>query len=164
MNGQNDTTASEVQARNMTKRSGLVKVHVLYGGRVTAELYEPAHVMNTHHTITSNINLTTGLAHYCSHEAVKWYGQVGTRLLPADIEKLPIGDAWTASVQGHRWHQICVIAEAVAGTVKTHMSKHCTFAAAVRDGYAYTWQDQAFADLIRSMDSENTVFAVEWME
>lgn len=137
-----------------TKRTGLVHFYRIIGtARVVAVVLEPGSLTGTHSSVT-----TVG---------GKWYGYLGTRVLPADVEAMPVGKERTAKVDAyhiHQWHYI----EKLIDRVMPHpeISDHCkrTDWKYEIGTFGYVWNDQEFADYIAACDAPATYFPVEWTE
>lgn len=134
------------------RKTGLVHFYRIIGTpTAVAEVLEPGDLVSTHSSITT--------------VAGKWYGTLGTRVLPKEVDAIPRGDTRIAAVQRHRDHQVMWIHNLITMASKDPtIAQHCARTQPKYSMYSYEWSDQIFADFISSLDSEATYFPVEWTE
>lgn len=134
----------------METKHGLVHFYRIIGtDHVIAKVYEPGAVMNTHSSITTFGGV--------------WHGELGTRVLPPEIEALPRGDARLKAVYAHRDAQNARVRSLVKQvTLLPELAEHC--ARTPMDcslSHEVSWHDQRFADAIGGMETD---FPVTWKE
>jgi hypothetical protein len=134
------------------KRAGLVHFYRIIGTpTVVAEVLEPGDLASTHSSVTT----VNG----------KWYGTLGTRALPKEVDAIPYGAARLAAVSAHREAQIATIHKLMAQVMlDPEIAEHCDRTSANYSWYRYEWSDQIFADFLSSRDSSANLLPVEWTE
>ncbi|TXH11820.1 MAG: hypothetical protein E6R03_13945 [Hyphomicrobiaceae bacterium] len=138
----------------LARKTGLVHFYRIIGTpTVVAEVLEPGDLVSTHSSITT--------------VAGKWYGTLGTRVLPSEVHAIPRGDARLAAVQRHHDHQWHFIEKLIErAMLDPEIANHCKRTDwKYRIGlFGYEWSDQIFADFLSSRDSSANYFTVEWTE
>lgn len=134
------------------RKTGLVHFYRIIGTpTVVAEVLEPGDLASTHSSVTTVYG--------------KWYGTLGTRVLPKEVDALPYGNERLDAVMAHRIKQADFIRKALAQLVDDpEVADHFQRTTAVFDGYRYEWSDQIFADFLSSRDSSANLLPVEWTE
>jgi len=144
--------ADQAAIDSLRKKTGLVHFYRIIGTpTVVAEVLEPGDLASTHSSVTT----VNG----------KWYGTLGTRVLPKEVDAIPRGDARLAAVQRHRDHQVTWIHNLISKAAKDPtIAAHCDRTQPVYSMYRYEWSDQIFADFLSSRDSSANYLPVEWIE
>jgi hypothetical protein len=120
---------------------------------VVAEVLEPSSLFGPHSTLC--------------HVGDKCYGVLGTRHLPAEIARMPLGAARTSAVEAHRREQRGLIRELALAKMSTdpEVGLHMQRTPARFDGmFRYEWNDPEFYQYIRDCEDPATYFAVKWSE
>jgi hypothetical protein len=139
-------------SRMRRKRTGLVHFYRIIGTpTVVAEVLEPGDLASTHSSVTT----VNG----------KWYGTLGTRVLPKEVDAIPRGDKRMFEIIRFRDHQVTWIHNLISKVAKDPtIAAHCDRTQPVYSMYRYEWSDQIFADFLSSRDSSANYLPVEWIE
>lgn len=135
-----------------TNKTGFVRFYNIIGtDRVAASLYESGELASTHGTVTT-------IGSRC-------YGLVGTRVLPKEVEVLPVGPERSAAIgalRSHQWHVIEKVIDRV--TKDPAISDHCERTTPKYEGYGFAWNDPVFAAYVSDCEAPAGDFYVEWTE
>ena len=150
----------------METKHGLVHFYRIIGtAHVIAVVYEPGELASTHSTITT---CGSYAPHGRSGKRVEtqWYGRLGTRVLPLEIDAIPSGDVRLKAVYAFRDAQNARCQELIRQVAQdSEIAEHCARTPMdLSIAGEVSWFDPEFADALSSMEEPATYFPVTWTE